>query len=61
MLIKKIQDGKIQKSSIKYDSSQNRNSDRYNINPVEKLNFKLDVKACQTSKFTYTYQKYIRE
>lgn len=61
MVIKKTLDGKMLKSSIKYDSSQNPNSDRYNINPVEKLNFKLDVKAGQTSKFTYTYQKYIRE
>lgn len=61
MSIKKTLDGKILKASVKYDSFQNPNSDRYNINPVDNLDFKLDVKAGQTYTFTYTYQKYIRE
>ena len=60
MMIKKVLDGKIQKASIKYTDSQKPNSDRYVINPVDNLEFKIDIKAGQTYKFSYTYQKYMR-
>lgn len=58
--ISKKLNGKILKASIKYTDSElpNLNPNNYNINAIDIVNFKLVVKAGQTFKFNYTYQKY---
>ena len=60
MSLKRVLDGKIQKATIKYNSYQLPNTDRYNLNPIDNIAFDTEVKAGQSLKFTYTYQKYVR-
>ena len=61
MSIQKTISGVSKNSTVKYDSKQmpaDNNSD--DINPQDRLNFKLNVKSRQTKKFSYTYEMYTR-
>jgi len=62
MAVKKSITGEIKSATIEYDSIKAPLTGGYgNINPQDKLNFNLKVKAGETKKFTYTYEMYVRE
>jgi DNA-binding sugar fermentation-stimulating protein len=58
MVIYKNISGKSKKATVNYTSNQTPTRD---MNPTDKLKFNLNVKAGETSKFTYTYEKYVQE
>jgi hypothetical protein len=59
MVVYKNISGKSKKASVNYTNQQTSTLND-NMNPLDKLKFNLNIKAGQTFKFSYTYEKYVR-